>query len=424
MKKTLFYIILLIVFFGCSEDPKSDKELLEKDKKELLKHLNSYKVSKYKFGKIMIRASAEEENSSPEIQMFKSDIDQIAKKLIKKDNLTLVEYISIYRSYKKMEKLIEKTDEDMFPTLVEALHKTYRDSTSNAIVFFEGNDKIQVQNIEHAILSAIVLLSKDFGKEISLYECSKTNPLLLPDSEIKTLLQFTRGFLFFEKKLFYLSEDEISANINWLKSNQHIDLPYTRAFFKWGNLTNAQTHTAFHSLNHLFRGFDRLMMERAIDEERALEDFKVFLEDSKVLGLENEIVWSIETYLNLKQGNSEKGIQSLNKLKSSNLLSSNDKKTIAIAITYLEKREPETALIGFYDKYFLSKIATKYIFSILSMIDWQQVLADQNVPHTHQLFETMENLKQLIENFEKYSSTETLKDGSKNIWEKARKMAD
>lgn len=434
--KNIILVLLLIVTFSCSEDHKTDQQLLENDKKELVENLDSYKVATYKFGKILIRASAEKNTISPEFQSFKSDLDRIFNKVVKYDlenpeNLSVLDYISIYRDYKNMENFIMETDEDIFPTLIDAFNVTYGDSISKQREYLKGEDKVYVQNIEHSVLSAIVILSKDLGKEVSLYECSKTHPELLPDSEIKTLLQYFRGFLFYEKGLYYLSEDEITRNIDWLNHNKEVDLPYTRAMFQWGNLNNKQTHIGFHSLNHLFRGFDRLMMEREVDEKRALEDFEMFLKDAKEIGLDNEIVWSIETYLYLKNEDNEKAIAALTKLKTSKLLTSGDKEKIDESIKYLKNRKPGEVLNSFYDKYFLSKIATKYMFSILSKIDWEEVMKEQNITHTEEIFQTIENFKTLIANLEKYSNTENLKvtgeeikNKGESLWNKVKGLAE
>lgn len=434
LKHSLYFFLVLIV--SCSDKNQSDKALLEKDKLELVKNLNSEKVLTYKFGKILIRASAEKNTISPEFQSFKSDLDRIFNKVVnydikKPESLSLLDYISIYRDYKKMQNFIRKTDEDVFPTLSDAFNTIYGDSISKKNNYYSGNEKICMQNIEHSILSAIVVLSKDLGKEVSLYECSKTNPELLPDSEIKTLMQFYRGFLFFEKKLYYLSENEITSNINWLNKNKNVDLSLTRSFFKWGNLNNNETKVAFHSLNHLFRGFDRLMMEREIDEKRALEDFELFLKDANEVGVENEVVWSVETFLYLKNENNEKAIKSLKKLKNSDLLSLEDKKSIDESIEYLKTRKAGKVLNGFFDKFFLSKIATKYMFSVLSKVDWEKVLKEQNVPHSEKMFETLKRLKNFNQNLTKHIGSDNLKETTneikkegKNLWDKTKKALE
>ncbi len=434
--KNILSIILLTLIISCSNKNKTDNELLEKDKKELQENLDSYKVSTYKFAKILIRASVSKDTTSTEFQSFKTDLDRIFNKVTNYDtnnpeSLSVLDYISIYRDYKKMETFIMETDEDIFPTLSDAFNIIYGDSISQNQEYLSGKDKEYVQNIEHSILSAIVILSKDLGKEVSLYECTKTKPELLPDSEIKTLLQYFRGFLFFEKGLYYLSEDEISRNIDWLNKNKDVDLYYTRLFFKWGNLDNEKTHIGFHSLNHLFRGFDRLMMDRQIDEDRALKDFEIFLQDAKEIGLDNEIIWSIETYLYLKNEKNEQAINSLTKLKLSNLLSSNDKKRIKEAIEYVKNRESGKVLNDVYDKYFLSKIAAKYMFSILAKVDWEKVMKEQNIPHTEEMFKTIEKFNKMIESLNKYTNGEKIKEvgediqkKSENLWNKAKELVE
>lgn len=439
--KKIISALFLVLIFNCSDDNKTDKELLERDKKELVESLDSYKVATYKFGKILMRASAEKNTVSPEFQSFKSDIDRIFNKVVKHEehakNLSVVDYISIYRDYKKMKDFIIETDEDIFPTLIDAFKVTYGDSNHKQLEYFKGDKKVYIQNIEHSVLSAIMILSRGLGREVSLYECYKTHPELLPDSEIKTLLQFFRGFIFFEKELYYLSEDEISRNIDWLNNNKDVDLQYIREIFQWGDLNKEQTHIGFHALNHLFRGVDRLMMEREIDEKRALEDFEIFLKDVKEIdlnseiGLDNEIIWSVESYLYLKNEENEKAIAALTKLKTSKLLSSGDKEKIDESIEYVKNRKPGDVFNGVYDKYFLSKIAAKYMFSILSEVDWKKVMSKNNIPHTEEIFKTIDNLKNFLTNLEKYSSTENLKEAGNEIknkgeslWNKAKKLAE
>ncbi|WP_299104048.1 short-chain dehydrogenase [uncultured Tenacibaculum sp.] len=436
MKKNLNYKVLLLALIfivGCTEE-KTDLSLLEKDKKDLVENLNSYKVSGYKFAKILIRSSVEKDTVSKEFQSFKGDLDRIFNTAVKYDinnseSLSLLEFISIYRDYKKMEDFIMKTDEDDFPTLSDAFNVVYGDSIYKQREYLKGDRKVYIQNVEHAVLSAIVLLSKGLGKEVSLYECSQTKPELLPDSEVKTLLQYFRGFLFFEKGLYYLSESEISRNIDWLNNNKDVNLPFTRGVFQWGGLTNEQTYIGFHALNHLFRGFDRLMMKREIDEKRALEDFEIFLKDVNQIGLSNEVVWSVETYLYLKNEENEKAIEALKRLKESELLSHSDKEKIEESIEYIKKRESGKVLNGVYDKVFLSKIATKYVYTILSKIDWKNIMKEQNVPNVEEIFKTVDNLKDFVENIEKYTSVENLqeaggkiKDEGKNLWNKVNEL--
>lgn len=423
------YTIFLSLCSSCSSKEKTDEELLALDKKELVKSLDSYKVFPYKFGKILIRSSIEKDTISTEFRSFKKDIDRLSSKLLshnikEQKKLSLLDYISIYRDYKKMESFVMKTDEDMFPTVIDALNIAYGDSIRKKRPYYKGKQKEMIQNLEHFVLSAIVILSKDVGKEISLYECSKTNPDLLPDSEIKTLLQYFRGFLFFEKGLYYLSEDEISRNITWLNNNKGISLPYTRALFQWGNFNDEQTHTGIHALNHLFRAFDRLMMNREVDEKRSLEDFEIFLKDANVIGLNNEITWAIETYLYIKNEKKENAIASLQKLKKSELLSSKEKLKIEESITYLKERESGSILNKVYDKYFLSKIATKYMFSVLAKVEWKKIMKENEVPYVDEMFVVIDNVRYMLSQLQLYMSAEGIKEAGKNIKDEGSKLFD
>lgn len=418
--------LLLVLTIGCSSKDKTDEELLENDKIKLIESLDAYKVSYYKFLKIVIRASAERDTISPEFQSFKSDFAKIENKVVRYDldnpeSLSVLDYISIYRDYKKMEDFIMKTDEDIFPTLVDAICVALADSGEH-IEYRKGEEKIYAQNIEHTILSVMAILGKGFGKEISLYECSKTYPELLPSGEGTALLQCTRGLLFFEKGLYYLSEDEFTRNIDWLNNNKEEDFSFMKSLLQWESLSKEQAYLRFHALNHVLRGFDRLMMKREIDEKRALEDFEIFLKDAKEIGIDNEVVWSIEAYLYLKNEENEKAIAALSKLKTSDYFSLREKERIDESIEYVKNREPGKVLNGFYDKYFLSKITTKYVYSILSKIDWEKLMIEKNVPHAEEIFKTIENVKEILEGLDKYSSVEGIKQTGDEIKNKGKNL--
>lgn len=412
---------------SCNNENKTDENLLTLDKKELNESLDSYKITLYKFVKIAIRGSAEKDSTTENYKLYNSDFQKVYTSVFKYDSeqteeLTLLDYLSIYRDYLKMKSFVNKTDEDIFPTLLEGFQ--HFDSNYNSIntELLKGEKKELAQNIEHAVLSALVLASQDLGREIALYECYKTNPDKLPDSEIKSLLQFYRGYLFFTKGLYYLSEEEITQNIEWLDNNKDIEFKYSKVIFPWGNFSNKDTYTGVHGINHLFRGMDRLMMKREIDEKRALADFEVFLQDFSEIGVDNEITWSVETYLYLKNEESEKAIKSLKKLKTSRLLSSKEKKQIDESIDYLEKRESDKLLNGIYDKYFLSKIATKYMISVLAEIDWEKELKKNDVPYTDEMFQSMDNFNKLIINLQELSSKEKIKETGEDIKKKGKSL--
>lgn len=422
MKKIIPFLALTLSILSCGED-KSDDNLLKKDKKELASNIISDKVTLYKLAKIGIRSLYSEIEEPEEFKTTSKAINSLLATIDEKksaSDISVYQWIQVYRGYKKIKKFAFETDEDIYPTALETLNSFYSaDSISKdntQIKKINGWDS----NLEHAVLSIIVMLSKDLGKDIALYECSKTNPEDLPDGEQKILLQYYRGFLFMQEGLYYLSENELSKNIEWLNNNSNISLPHTRSFFGWSNLNDNQTHIGLHAMNHLLRGVDRLMMKRDIDEERALDDFEAFVADFEKLGIQNELVWCIDIYLALKRENPEKAIEKLKLLKASDLLSNSDRDTIDQAIEYLNDRDTDKVLNGVYDKVFLSKIVGKYIINVLSKIDWEKVLEENNVENADKIITTVNTVNETINNLESWTDTEKLKKKGNELLKKAK----
>lgn len=431
MKKYIA-LSLMVLVLGCSSE-QTDQALLEKDRLSLVKSLTSDKIMVWKFGKIGLRAAGVQDTTMPQYQQHLRELQSVSSNLSKvsagQKDIPVTDMILMYRDYRRIKSFIIATDEDIFPPVLDGVTAVYgspdeKQSFVKNVAKRTEADRLNLQNIEHAILSVLVLATRDLGAEVSLYECSKTQPDKLPDGEMKTLLQYIRGFLFFSNRFYYLSEDEISNNIKWLEKNKEVDLPYTRAFFNWGKLNNDQTHTAFHGLNHLFRGFDRLMMERAVDEERALNDFESFLEDAHKLGIQNETVWSIEAFVYIKRGKNEQAIVALGKLKTSALLSDAEKVSIQESIDYLKARDPDAKLNGVYDKFFISKIATRYVMATLAKVDWEKLLKENNVSHAEEILATIAQFKAISAGMQKMTNTETITDQGKSLKEKGGKMLD
>jgi len=422
--KNLVLLICAILFSACSNE-KTDEVLLALDKQKLEENINYDKIIFYKFAKIAVRSNAVLDTNMAEYQKFSSKTQNILATMhqldTNKKSISVVEALQLYSDYRKVKNLVKETDEDVFPGIIEGFNVLYG-APKIDLKTVDPKEKVRYQNIEHAILSMAVLTTRDLGQPFALYECSKTQPELLKDSEIKTLLEFVRGFLFFGNNLFYLSEDGLSRNIKWLDKNEKIPLPYTKAFFGWRNLSDEQTHTAFHGMNYLFRGFDRMRMERKIDEERSLEDFDLFVKDMNKLGLQNELVWIVDAYLNLKRENPEKAIPALEKLITSPLFSDNEREAIQKTIDYVKERESDEALKGVYDKAFMAKLVSKYMISVLAKIDWEKVMQENNVPHTKEIFAGINKFKVMSNSVSRYTQPSTIENGKNEITKKGSEL--
>lgn len=425
--KNLFLFCTILFLAACSGE-KTDQLLLELDKKKLAENINYDKITFYKFAKIAVRSTAVQDTTQSEYQKFSKQAQSVVRTLNKvnghgNENISVIDALRMYKEYRSVKQFVKETDEDVFPLLTAGLI-AMNNRARIPVPFFKDFNKAYYQNIEHAILSMAVLTTRDLGQPFALYECSKTQPELLDDCEIKTLLEFVRGFLFFGNNLFYLSEDGLSRNIKWLDKNEKIPLPYTKSFFGWSHLNDAQTHVAFHSMNYLFRGFDRMRMERKIDEERSLEDFEAFLNDMNKLGVQNELVWAITAYLNLKRERPEKSLPALEKLSKSPLFSNSEREAIQQTIVYIKDRKSDKALTNVYDKAFIGKIATKYMIALLSKIDWEKLMKQQGVPYTEEVFASIGKFKALSNSVSEYTQPSTIEKGKKEIGKKGSELLE
>jgi len=425
--KNLISFLTMLLFVSCS-GVKTDQLLLELDQKKLAENINYDKITFYKFAKIAVRSAAVQDTTLPEYQKFSKQAQSVIRTLNtvnghNNESISVIDALRIYQEYRSVKQFVKETDEDVFP-LLSAGFIAMKTDVKTSQPFFKDSNKAYNQNIEHAILSMAVLATRDLGQPFALYECAKTQPELLDDSEVKTLLEFVRGFLFFSNNLFYLSEDGLSRNIKWLDKNEKIPLPYTKSFFGWGRLNDEQTHLAFHSMNYLFRGFDRMRMDRKIDEERSLEDFEAFLTDMNILGIQNELVWGITAYLNLKKEQSEKSLPALEKLSQSPLFSNSEKEALQQSIVYVKDRKSDKALTGVYDKAFIGKIATKYMVSVLSKIDWEKLMKQQGVPYTETIFAGIGKFKALSNSVSEYTQPTTIEKGKKEIGKKGSELLE
>ncbi len=426
--KTLITIISIIaLLIGCSTvDDKIDPALVKKDQKTLEKTIaDSYSVATYKFIKICVRASVDKKDHSKDFKAFRSIFIRISRTIYGGvSGLSMSDYMTIYSNFKLMSDYINKTDEDQFPTFTDAANAMSGEVLRTNTPFLKGQEKIIRQNYEHVFLSVSMMVNGVLGKDILLYECSKTHPELIPDSETKSLFLFIRGFLFYEAELYYLSENEISQNITWLNNNPSADLPIVQYMFKWKDFDKEETHKAYLSLNHLFRGVSRIMMERDIDKQIAMEDFQIFVDNFKELGLDNELIWAIEAYLFIKAEDSDNAINALNKLRKSSMLSEDEIAIIDEAIGYLNDRDPDKALNGVYDRFYLGKIAVKYMYSSLTKVDWENLLEINEVPYVAEIFTNISSFTEFTGNLTQYTSGEALESFGNQLLDESGKLLD
>jgi hypothetical protein len=426
MKNILIGILLILVLTNCSNE-KLRKELLAKDQEKLVDAIHCYTFNKYKFLKICVRGFGMEDTTMTEYVQFKDEVEWVMEYLDDVDyeeSLSVSDGIKLYTAYSRLSDQVEKTDEDVFPLVMESLAVLYKDPFEKVALLMQGKEKATYQCLEHGVLSAVTGAMKGLGKSVALYEASKTNTEFLQESESKALINYYRSLLFLQHGLYYLSEQELTNNITWLDANPDVELELTKGFFDWNNLPDKKVYAGFHALNYLGRGLNRLAMPYKRDNELGMEDLEIFLDDFEKLGIQNELVWGIEVYVYLHREQQAKAISSLKKLQDSNLLAEDEQITIAESIQYLENREEDKVINGVYDKVFLTKILSSYFYSVIKKIDWETLLKENQVPHAEDMIIMMKKMEIMSGKIESVTDDQVIEDVKNNIKEEGSKLFD
>lgn len=421
--RKLLLISLILGFYSCSKE-KSDEEMLELDKQTLKETVVSGKALPYKFIKIAFRASDPNsknvKNFSKVEKNLKSTIDRL-NKYSHPDKISPMEYLSLYSDYKKTVDFIEKTDEDDFTTCTEIVYNFF--NTGKPKVALKGKDKKLVEAHEHALLSLVAISSMKLGADIALYEADKTNMDLIQESELKASLQLCRGVIFLQNKLYYLGEAEYTKNLDWLDKNKSINLPITREVFQLGkDKSNEDVHLTFEAYNHLLRGLNRFMMEREIDQERALEDFEEVINAAHKLKYENEGIWAVEVYVYLKKGEDDKAIKALNKLKKSKYLTEDDKQILDKSINYIKKRDNEKVLTSVYDKAFMLEVIVRFSIAHIFEGKSEKLMKKYKIPHAKYINQKISVAESFVDNINRLKNGETIKETGKDVVDESKSL--
>jgi HPt (histidine-containing phosphotransfer) domain-containing protein len=421
--KNLYLLILIVFISSCSKEL-SDEELLQKDRGTLKETVHSGKVLPYKFIKIAFRAS---DPSSKNVKNYSSveknltnTIDRL-NKYTHPDKISPLEYYALYSDYKKTVDFIEKTDEDDFTTCTEIVYNFF--NTGKPKVELKGKDKKLVEAHEHALLSLIAISSAKLGAGIALYEADKTDMKLIPDGELKAHLQFCRGVIFLQNELYYLGESEYTNNLNWLEKNQNKSYPMTREVLQLGpKKSNEDVRITFEAYNYLLRGLNRFMMEREIDQERALEDFEKVIDAAHKLKYENEAISAIEIYVYLKKGEDKKAINSINQLKKSKYLTPDDKEILDESITYIKKRDNEKVLTSVYDKTFMLEIIVRFSIAHIFEGKSEKIMKKYKVPHAKYINQKISVTESFVDNINRLKNGETIKETGKDVVDESKSL--
>ncbi|MGS2760985.1 hypothetical protein [Sinomicrobium sp. M5D2P9] len=440
---------------GCFRKEPTDEEMLQRDRESLEKSLNGITLDFYKFMKVSLRVMPVLDTTIEEHRQIKKLNDKFFSSLFKnstdttyvtglaREKINLQDVTEFVSAYLALHKFARNHDEDEFPTLLEGRAMLDGDSLVTMMkgktVYLrpplEGEAKENLQSVEHILMSCFMIIdrSRKFSKSILMYECSKSNMKALPGSDLKLWIQMTRGLLYFDQDLLYLSEKEYSENLNWLYENSDEELPITSTILFWAPIFTGEyvvparilpqeaAHYAQIITNHILRAMSRLTMNRKIDEERAMQDFEAIIRTAHKAGVKNEVIWSIEAYLYLQQEKTQEALIALKKIRESELLSNDEGKTIDKAIRFLEKREFDKVL-GVYDKYLLNKIMTKYMYTKAKEQDWINIIKKLGIIRNDDLVEINKDISDMLKKVKEEMTEETLKEKGRELKENGKNL--
>lgn len=412
IKKQVFIIIITLLLVSCSMFNKETDTsvLIEKDRQHLNEKVNTFPALIYKFIKVNSKISEMDslhliklKENHPEIQDISKVFTEIESINSDDTELSALEYIKLFKAFNDAKNVIRTFNEDVLPSYSEI-----QEPNNN----FTETEIKQNKTNEHIVFAILGLITRDLGTGSVFYELSMVNPETIPETESKIYITTLRNLMLFEKELYYLSEYEITENIDWIEANKqaklNIELPF-------GTTKHMRERVLI--LNYLIRGLDRLKMDTEVSENEAMKDFEKIVEISKESGIDNELVQAVEVFFYLKNDNPEKAIIALNRLKKSKLLSQNEKESIDEAIIYLENRETGKVLNSVFDKIVLSKIIGNYLYANAKDMDWEKVLEKYGIHIPEIVKDKSKFINNLLKNINKYASDVDFidtKEGIKN----------
>ncbi|MDJ1466276.1 hypothetical protein [Xanthocytophaga flava] len=423
--KSFFYLSSLLSIFLCiSCHQKSDEELLRLERTKLKEKLESQSVLFYKLFKIVLRTqtaeNAKQIPGSEHLQKINSRIIQ-AIDTTKSDTtyISLEDMVLAYKEYNDLKDFALTTDEDMYPTLLETFFKMHTGETpalshtniSYAELFGWDN------NMEHTFLSTTNTSAR--RTELALYEGSRVDTEHEKDMERRCLYKMQKGLLFITEDFPYLSEHELTSNHEWLEKDGQ---SYQYSFFQ--NLiptgTNKDTYHYAHGINLICRGLSRIKMDREDKKKLALQDFEAFLSDANAIGLNDELVWLVATYVALEREDNQTALANLKKLEKSTIFSNEDKAILHSGIEYLEAKEDNKASNLITDKVFMGKIAIQYFITQMKKVDWKKYTGAR--PEVATLMRYNEQIQQQLEKVKTTATLDNLKKEGGGLLDKAKKV--
>jgi hypothetical protein len=426
IKITLFFSVLILFLSSChQQDP------LEKERKEFAKSIeDDVALTVYRAVKITLRSfpinlnveNADSlisaiENKKPGYENVSLYTVQLLSTFmgIGKQNreISVKEAFELFQAFNKLKDELKGKNEDDYPTLMEVIlyfNKIKKTDQGSFIKDLNWNS-----SKEHLVLSAALMGAKPLPESFQLYETSKLEIPQLENTEIKPIAALFKGVVMMQNKWYYLSEETLTQGMNALDAGSlKFEFESFPSFFPEAKINNREAEIAqLHGLTCLLRGFVRTKMPDKKKKKLAVDDFELFIKDADKIGADNELVWLAGAYVNIKKEDNEKAITYLDKLQKSDQFSENEKQAIKNIKNYIAERESDKALNVIYDKIFIGKLVTAYLYNYSKNIEWNKAI--ENTESGKKLIEIPGLIDTQYKKMEKQMSTDGLKEKGKEI---------
>lgn len=355
-------VALALVFSSCS-----DKESLkEKEMKKMQEQLSGVKVDFYKAVKVTVRSTAAMPNDPEFVKarkamlslatgLFQYQVGPDGQVIRDSSRMDVMDIFTMAKTFYSAKDVLLKTDEDSLPTIVENvlfIMSGLKSSDLKSFGYFNNYNA----NYEHAILGATWTASHVAPKEFALYEFYKTDEDKISDKEMMVVVKIAKALIFLNNEYYYHSKEKSDQYLESVEANKEyfIKNPFMTIFPEAANITPEHQYYQLHCLGYIMRSLAEVEMDM---QDEADEDMVKFVEEAEKGGGDNELIWMVGAYNNIKKEDKEKALVYLNKLEKSDKIGAPEKQAVTDIKKYMEDRDSEKALTKFKDKFALMSIS-------------------------------------------------------------------
>lgn len=430
-------IISLIVLTTSGFGFLSPKSSLESDLEDQQDTLDSIFVAYWKGGKISLRSLPLNEDT--EVINFEAISDQQAKDLglgphLKRlfDNKPMFDekksksedlnsetselsITHIYEFSKELYKMKDKTqhlNEDDYPTFLEVIAHGKRVTSGETLNY----PKPWTNSLDHWAF-ALMMEARTIFNSWKTYELEKVDINELVTTDLKSMASLHKGIDSLRNGWFFLADLSFTRSITELNKDGFSLASSTEILVNEqlidGFTAQQQTKLVLRATSYLMRGWAREQSEDEVLSKQASDDVELALKDFNQLGIDNELVWSAESYLYIKKEDTERALISLNKLSNSEMLSAHEKELIEDTKTHLKNREPDKAMNFLTDKIFMYRLGFSYAYAYAEQVEWVAILS--KTEEGRDILNKFNRLESAIKTAKEYLSLEEVKNKSKAL---------